>query len=171
MFSWTDLLFFYPLFDYSWFIELQFNLYKLLLFLWFMIHQWLLFESLVIIFVSLIVDLFVRIDHINVNLSWNLSSGVITICLGRIKTGRMDLLPPQVCGRSWQGFWLGVQNFLLQLIVFLDLKSPSSYLFKPHFVDCWLVCIIFIKSSFTEQNNCPRVWLQTPSGPYPNQIY
>ena len=44
----------------------------------------------------------------------------------------MDLLSPQVFGRSWRGFRLGVQNFWLQLFTLLDLKYPSSSSFKPY---------------------------------------
>ena len=64
--------------------------------------------------------------------------------VGRIQTGHADLLPLQVCGRLWQGFRFGDYNCLLQLIDLLNLKSPLGSLFKTSFVDCWLVCIIFI---------------------------
>ena len=39
----------------------------------------------------------------------------------------MDLLPPQVYGRSWRGCWLDVQTCLYQLIALLDIDSPSNY--------------------------------------------
>ena len=49
------------------------------------------------------------------------------LSVGHIQTGHTGLLPPHVCGRLWQGCWLGVHNFLNQLIAFPDLKYPSSY--------------------------------------------
>ena len=58
--------------EYSWFFELQFNRYKLLLFIQSFIHQILYFGVLVIIFALLIVDLFVHIDRIRYHGSWNL---------------------------------------------------------------------------------------------------
>ena len=77
--------------------------------------------------------------------------------VGRIQNGHTDLLPPQVCGRVWQGCRLGVQNCLLRLIALLDIKSPPCYLFKPSFGGCWIVCIIFIGSAFIDNKTCPRV--------------
>ena len=71
---------FYFIFFSSWFIELYFNFYRLLLFIRFIICQVLLFGVLDIIFASFIVDLFVRIDHISVCWSWNLSSCVLENC-------------------------------------------------------------------------------------------
>ena len=68
---------FYFIFEYSWFIELQFNRYKLLLFILFVICQALFFGVLVIVFLSLIVDLFVRIYCISEHWPWNLSLGVL----------------------------------------------------------------------------------------------
>ena len=66
------------------------------------------------------------------------------LSVGHIQSWHTGLLPSQVCVRSWRGCWLGVHTCLLQWIDFLDLKPPSSSLSKPYFVDCWLVCIIFI---------------------------
>ena len=44
-----------------------------------------------------------------------------------------------------------------QLIVFLDLKYPSSFSFKTSFVNCLLVCIILLdKSSFTQKLSLGR---------------
>ena len=65
------------LFEYFWFLELQFNWYKLLLFILYIIHQVFFFGFLVIIFASLIVDLFFGIDLISVHWSWNLSLGFL----------------------------------------------------------------------------------------------
>ena len=53
--------------------------------------------------------------------------------VGRIQTRHTNLLPPQVCGRYPQGFWLGVQTSSLQLIDLIDIKYTSSSLFKPYF--------------------------------------
>ena len=83
---------------------------------------------------------------------------VSKLSVGRIQTGHTDLLHLQVCGRLWRGWRLGVQTCLLQLIALLDLKYPSSYLLEPYFVDCWLVCIIFIVSLFIDTETPPRVW-------------
>ena len=76
--------YFYFIFDYFWFLRLRFNRYNLLLFPWFIIIKLLLFGVLVIIFALLIVDLFVCIYWIRINLSWNLSSGVIECFLWTI---------------------------------------------------------------------------------------
>ena len=46
-----------------------------------------------------------------------------------------------------------------------------KYFFKPSFVECWLVCIIFIVSVFIDPETCPRVWLQIFSEPYQNWTY
>ena len=73
--------YFYFLFYYSWFLELQSNQYKLLFFLWYIIIQLMFLGALFFIFAFLIVDLFVCIDRISINLSWNLSRGVIANCL------------------------------------------------------------------------------------------
>ena len=55
--------------------------------------------------------------------------------------------------------------------IFLDLKSPSSFLFKPSFVDFWLVCIKLIISAFIYPENCCCAWLKIVSGPYPKQTH
>ena len=79
------------------------------------------------------------------------------LSVSRIQTGYMDLLPPKVCQSSWQGFWLGIQTCLVQLIAFLYIKYQSISLFRPYFVDCWLVCIIFIVSVFIDTETFPGV--------------
>ena len=91
--------------------------------------------------------------------------------VGRIQTGHTDFIPPHFCGRPWQGYQLYVDNFSHQLIAFLDMKSPSSYLLNNYFIDCWILCIIFIGSSFIDPGTCPRLWLKIVSGPYPNWTY
>ena len=53
----------------------------------------------------------------------------------------------------------------------IDIKYPSIYSFKPYFVDCLLVFIIFIISAFIYPETFPRLWLQIFSGPYPNRTY
>ena len=60
------------------------------------------------------------------------------VSVGCIQTIHMYLLSAYVCGRSYIGCRLGVQTCLLQFIDLLYLKSPSSSLFKPSFVDFWL---------------------------------
>ena len=79
-----------------------------------------------------------------------------------IQTGLNYLIPPQLCGSWWWGFWLGVCTCSHQLIDFIDIKSPSSYSVKYSFVDCWLVCFIFIGLVLI---------LKTVSGLYPNRTY
>ena len=93
------------------------------------------------------------------------------LSVGRIQTGHTNLLPPQVCGRSWRECRLGVHTCLLQLIALLDIKHPSNYSFEHSFVYYWLVCIIFIGLAFIDTETCPQVWLQIFSGTYANQKY
>ena len=140
--------YFYIVFDYSWFIKLKLKCFKLLFF--------------PIIYSSSIV-LWSFIYHICVVYCWPFCYHWLDQCsfilklplgcywkisVGHIQIGYTDLFPPQVCGRSVREFRLDVQTFLLQLIAFLDIKYPSSSSFKPSFVDCWLMCIIFIGPVF-----------------------
>ena len=91
------------------------------------------------------------------------------LSVGRIQSGHTYLIPPQVCVRLWWGWWLGVHTCLLQLIDLLDLKPPSTSLSKPYFVDCWLLCIIFIGSAFIDTGTFPWVCYPIDSGTYPNR--
>ena len=96
--------YFYFLFEYSWFLELQFNRYKLLLFLRFIISQILFFGVLGIIFASLIVDLFVQIYWISVYWPWNLSSGLIENCLWAVSKPDIRIFfPTGLCVTRW--YW------------------------------------------------------------------
>ena len=54
---------------------------------------------------------------------------------------------------------------------FIDLKPPSSSSFNPSFVDCWIVCIIFIRSVYIDTETCTQVWLKIFNWPYKNQTY
>ena len=81
------------------------------------------------------------------------------------------LLPPQVCVRLWRGCWLGVKTCLLQLIAFIDLKSTSSSLFKYSFVDCRLLCIIFVVSELNYPKDFPQFYYKSVSVLYPNRTY
>ena len=63
------------------------------------------------------------------------------------------------------------QVLFFYVLTFLDLKYTSNYSFKNCFADCWLVCIIFIGSTFIDPESCPQVCLQIVSGMYSNQIY
>ena len=81
LFDQTNLPFFLNVFGYYWMIKLKFKLYKLQKFLWFIIHQVLVFEVLIFICKSLIIDLFVCINWNSTNLSWNLSLDVLANCL------------------------------------------------------------------------------------------
>ena len=91
--------------------------------------------------------------------------------VGHIQTGHIYFLTPQVCGSLCRGCRLCVYTCLLQLIDLLYLKSPSSSSFKPSFVYCWLLCIIFIASVLIFPETCPRVCSKIFSGTYPNQTY
>ena len=106
---------------------------------------------------SLILKSFLRYDY--------------KLSMGQIQTRHTNFLPLHVCGRLWRGCRFGVQNCLIQLIAFRDLKYPSSSSFKPNLVDFRLVCIIFIGSEFIDPETCPRVWLQIVYGLYPNRTY
>ena len=150
---------FYIVFNYYWFLVLQFNQYKVLLFIWLFIHQVLFFGFLVIIFVSLIVDLFLHWQYQRLLILKLFLGCDCKLLVGRIQTRHTDFLPPQVCGRLWRGFRLDIQTCSLQLIVYLDLRYPSSSSFKPSFVDFWLVCIIFIGSAFIDPETFHRMWL------------
>ena len=69
-------------------------------------------------------------------------------------------------------YWMIYLSIIfLWSFTFLDIKYPSSSLFKPSFVDCWLVCIIFIGSALMDTKTCPQVWLKIVSGPDPNRMY
>ena len=62
----------------------------------------------------------------------------------RIQTGHTDLIPLQVCGRSWQECRLGVYTCLLQFISLLDIKSPSRYFSRLllFIVDLCVSCLL-----------------------------
>ena len=100
--------YFYIVLDYSWFLELHLNRYKLLIFLQLFIHQVLFFGVLVTIFASLIVDLFVRIGQIIVCWYWNLSSGVISNCLWYVYKPDIQIFFPYrfVEGRGEVSGWV-----------------------------------------------------------------
>ena len=91
------------------------------------------------------------------------------LSMGCIQTGHTYFLPPHVCGSLWQGCRLVVHTCPLQLIGFLDLKYPSNYLFKPSFVGCRLICIIFIGSESIYTETFTQVCYKVVSGMYPNQ--
>ena len=93
------------------------------------------------------------------------------LSVGCIQTVNTNLITPQIFGRLWLGCWLGVQPCSLKFIYLLDLKLSSSSSFKPSFVDCWLVCIIYIRSAFIDPEIFPWVLLQTFSGMYSNRTY
>ena len=79
--------------------------------------------------------------------------------VGHIQTVHTDFLPPQVFVRSWIGCWLGVHNCFLQMIYFIDKKSPSSSSFEPSFVD-------FINRISLPTWLCLNFWkIQNPSKP------
>ena len=111
---------------------------------------------------------------------------VSKLSMGRIQTGYMDFLPLQFCERSWKVCRLSVQTCSLQLISFLDLKYPSSYLFKTFFVDFDL-CVsyllgaapsalfgTFLRSSSSSLSESPskrrRSDWRSRSGPSPGSI-
>ena len=68
---------------------------------------------------------------------------VRNVSVWRIQTGHMDLLPLQVCRRSWQGWSLGVLTFSCQLIALIYLKISIKLFIKYFF--CWfLTCVYHI---------------------------
>ena len=147
---------FYFIFDYSWFLEIQLKLYKLLLFLRFNICQLFFFGVLVIIFAQLSVDLFVCIDWIKNYLSWNLFSDVLENVLWAVSKLEICIYPPPlVCGRLWRVWQLGVKTCSIQPIALIYLKYTSSSSFNPSFGNCWIVCIICIESEFIDPKTCP----------------
>ena len=93
------------------------------------------------------------------------------LSVGHIQTVHVNLLPPQFFRRSWRFLWLVVQTCLLQFISLLELKSPLSSSSKISFVDCWLLCIMFIGSAFVDPETCPWLWLKIFSGVYQNCTY
>ena len=48
--------------------------------------------------------------------------------VGRIQIGYTDLLPLQVCGRSWRGFQLCGCTFIHQFIDWIQVKHPKFFL-------------------------------------------
>ena len=75
-----------------------------------------------------------------------------------------------------------IQDIIIYSIIFstsiviwsfsvLDIKSPPCSSFETHFVDFWLLCIIFIVSEFIDTETFPHLWLQIASGFYPNRTY
>ena len=158
-FDWTNFSLSLNSFYYSWLIALQFNQYKLLLFLWFIIFQLLFFGFSVIIFCVFGCWLFT--SHWSDQRSFILKlvcRCVIKWSVGHIQSGLTDFLPLHGCGILWRGCWLGVQTCSLHFIALLDINSPSSSYFNPSFVDFWLACIIFIGSAFINFETCPQVW-------------
>ena len=73
--------YFYIVICYFWFLGLKLNRYKISLFLWIFIHIVFFFGVLVIMFVSFIVDLFVRIYQVSIRWYWNLFQGAILNCM------------------------------------------------------------------------------------------
>ena len=127
------------------------------------------FGFLVIIFESLVFDLFVCIDWISIHWYWNLSLGVIKILCGPYPNRTYVFAP-------LTGFWKIVVmvrvgcSYLISSIDLFDWSKISSMLFfNPSSVDCWLVCILFIESSFIDSETCTQVWLKIFSGTYSNR--
>ena len=69
------------------------------------------FGVLVFIWASLVVELFVHVDRIRVHWSWNLSLSVIENNWAVSKNANTNLIPPQVCVKSWQGYRSSVTDF------------------------------------------------------------
>ena len=74
-----------------------------------------------------------------------------------IQNIHINLLPLQVCRRLWQGCRLGVNTCPYPLISLFVIKYPSSYLFKPSFVDFLLLYTVFTVSVSTDTETCPQV--------------
>ena len=88
-----------------------------------------------------------------------------------IQTVNTDSLPPKVCGRLWQGWWLSVTYCWPQSIDFLDLKYPLRSSHYPYFFDLWLVYIAFNGTDFTDTEIFNLVWLKIVCGSYLKRTY
>ena len=61
--------------------------------------------------------------------------------LGRLQTGHTYLLPPQVCGRLWLGWRLGVHTCSLQIDFFAWYKISFKFFVQAFF--CWLLTCVY----------------------------
>ena len=143
------------MFCFSWCLELQFNRYKLLLFLRFIIRQLLFFGVLVVIFASLIFDLFVCIDSINVHWSWNLSLGVVEIFYEPYTNRTYIFASPAGLCNFVLRVPVGCLDFFTSIDWFAWYKIYFKFFIQSFF--CWfLSCfIIFIGSAFIDHENFP----------------
>ena len=118
------------------------------------------FGFLALILVSLVVDLFPRVDRNIIHWTWNLSSRVVLNFLWAISKPDIHIFfPPNVCGRQWLRCRLSVTACWSQLIYLIDIKYPLSSLHKIHFVDCWPFYISFTGSVLINPETCHWAWL------------
>ena len=66
---------------------------------------------------------------------------------------------------------VGCSELYASVDCLLDIKYPSSSLFNNYFVDCRLLCIVFIVSVFIDPETFPWVCYKIVSGPYTNFTY
>ena len=126
--------YFYIVFYHYWFIELQFNRYKLLLFLRLFINKVLFFGVLVFLILNRLQFLrsIIILLMVYFCLSYLLGqcSLILKVFLGcdckfrvvSIQTVPTDLLLPKSCGRSWQG-WQFLRLHISQSIHWLDSRQ------------------------------------------------
>ena len=97
------------------------------------------------------------------------------VCLkknvGCIQILHKGLLSLQACGRLWQGCRLVDNTCSHQLIALLDIYFPLRYLYKPYFVDFWLLFIAFTGSAFIDPETCTRLCLHIFCKAYSNWTY
>ena len=133
--------YFYIIFDYSWFIELNLNQYMLLLFLWLFIHHFFFFGVLVVIFASLVfycLLALIGLEFIDIETCSEL--WLLIDC---------RLYPNQTCGfASPAGLWkfmVRVSVSCSYLFISIDCISRSKISFKL-FVQalfCWLFNCVY----------------------------
>ena len=110
-------------------IELNYP-FNILHYFWLLLIAWTIFQTIQVIIISLIYSLssiviwsFIYHPFVvgcwPICLYWSdkrslilkLDLGCVSnVCVEHIQTGHKDLLPPQVCRRSWWGFWLVVHT-------------------------------------------------------------
>ena len=96
---------------------------------------------LVSLFALLLVDLFVSVDRFIVHWSWILSLGGSQIVCGMYPNWTYGFDSPKAFGRLWRGFPVGCSDLFASIYCFAWSKISLKFLFKPSFVDFWLVFI------------------------------
>ena len=100
-----------------------------------------LFGFLVVIFVLLIVDLFVRIDWISGHWSWKIYSGVITNCMWDVSKPDIHIFYPRGLWKVMAIVPIGCSEFFV-LIDFFNWYKIFFKLFVKAFF-CWLLTCVY----------------------------